>query len=98
MRAQHTMRRSNSENDVRPLQAQHESAFSSSSRTWECFQTEDTRLFCGKSFAVIKNSANAIKCMHVIMHAQNGLLQFNIVQQQQNVQETFTLATLHTPA
>jgi len=32
--------------------------------------------------------------MHVILQAQNGLLEFKIVQQQQNVQETFTLAKL----
>jgi len=32
--------------------------------------------------------------MHVIMQARNGLLRFNIMQQQGNVQETFTLATL----
>jgi len=32
--------------------------------------------------------------MHVIMQARNGLLRFKIVQQQGNVQENFTLATL----
>jgi len=88
------MRRSYSENDVHPVQAQHKSTFSSSSQFCDRFKTDKTRLFGGESFAIIKDSANARKCMHVIMQARNGLLRFNIVQQQGNVQETFTLATV----